>query len=194
MPTVNTVARDPARRSRLAAVLVSIASTALAVFLAERILKAWDRYQHDKFIDYADTWRPDGLGPGGYLRANFVADVIGEGDRLVPWRTNAQGLRYEVDLAQRPPAGTKRLLVVGDSFAAGYRTGQSETFAARAEAEPRRGGHRVEMPIAVVEEPVTGLFWLQQHGLALAPDGVLLTICLCNDIAQAYVGLHARPL
>ena len=50
------------------------------------------------------------------------------------------------------------------------------------------------MPIVVIEQPVIGLFWLQQHGASLAPNVIVLTICLGNDIAQTFLSLHDRGL
>jgi len=172
--------------------LMVVVSTTVAVVAVERVLKWWEDHRSSKLVDYGGTWRQGGLGPGGFLQEGFDGEVIGEAGRMVRWHTNAAGLRYDTDLAAAPPPGTRRILVLGDSFAAGYRTDQHETFAARAEAELRRRGVAVEMPIAVIEEPVIGLLWLQEHGMRLAPDVVVLTICLGNDIAQTFLSLHER--
>lgn len=174
--------------------LLSLVMTVIAVVAAERLLKWWEAHRYAQRTDYGGTWRSGGIGAGGFLQENFAGQVVGEDGRMVRWQNNAAGFRYHRDLDPQPPPGTHRILVLGDSFAAGYRTDQDETCAARAEAELRRRGHPVEMPIAVIEEPVIGLHWLQEHGRRFAPDLVVLTICLGNDIAQTFLSLHERGL
>ncbi|MGE3173935.1 MAG: hypothetical protein AB7O97_15020 [Planctomycetota bacterium] len=179
------------RRRRAFALAAALLSTAAALVLGEVALRAGERWMRRDLPDYGDTWREGGLGPGGFLREGFSATVVGERGG-VRWHNNAQGLRYDRDLQAMPPAGAVRVLFVGDSFAAGYRTDQQATCAHRLEVSLRARGVAAELPIAVVEEPVTGLFWLSRHGEALRPDAVVLCLCLGNDVAQAFAALHER--
>ncbi|MFY9343356.1 MAG: hypothetical protein WAT39_12745 [Planctomycetota bacterium] len=178
------------KRRRVFAAATVVTSTLLALVLAELAAGAWLR-RDSGLPDYGETWRAGGLGPGGYLREGFTADVGGERGP-VRWHNNAQGFRYDRELVEPKPAGTVRVLVLGDSFAAGFRTGQTETYASRLEQGLRAEGLAAEVPIAVIEEPVTGLYWLQRWGLRWQPDLVLLGVCLGNDIAQAFVALDPR--
>ncbi len=178
-------------RRRILAALVAVVATAASVAVAERVLK-WREEVLVREGDYRSAWRSGGLGPGGFLREGFSAHVIGGDGERVRWHNNSQGLRYDHELATIPDPAVPRILVIGDSFAAGFRTDQHATFSHLAESALRSTGIAVEMPIAVIEEPVTGLFWLQEHGLRFRPNVVLLTLCLGNDIAQTFVALHER--
>ena len=91
-----------------------------------------EKYQRQdsrpKLLDYGDTMRTEGLGQGGYLQENFTADVTDGLGGTVRWHNNASGFRNDQEFSQEPPPGVLRILSMGDSFAAGYRVGQDETF------------------------------------------------------------------
>lgn len=178
------------RRRRAFAAAAAGLSTMLALLGAELTANLWLRRGKD-LPDYGDTWREGGLGPGGYLRENFEGRVVGESG-TVYWKNNSQGLRYDRDLAAAKPAGVRRILVLGDSFAAGFRVDQTETYAHLLEQWLNANGETAELPIAVIEEPVTGLYWLQRWGRQFQPDAVILGVCLGNDIAQSYLALDPR--
>lgn len=95
----------------------------------------------------------------------------------VTLRTDALGLRDDFTAAPPPPkpAGTFRVLCLGDSFVNGYTVDRDDLFVDLLEGAYRREGR----PIDVVNAGVQGystdqqLLWLRRHGAALAPDLVL---------------------
>lgn len=182
------------RKRRLFPLLLAAASTLLALVGAELSLRLWaSRPSPPPSIpDYGDTWRTDGLGPGGYLKPNLDLEVRDGQGGTVPFVTESHGFRRRTDVARRPSSGTFRLLVLGDSFVAGYRVGQEETFTHLLEAGSGEhpGIARLEALPAVIEEPVTGLHYLDRHGLAFHPDAVLLGLTLGNDIVQTWANLE----
>src|SRR5712692_3585986 len=54
-------------------------------------------------LDYSDTWRRGGLGPGGYLKENFESMVVGERGKPVHWHNNNQGFRNDYEVTPEPP-------------------------------------------------------------------------------------------
>ena len=176
------------RRPLFAAITLALAA-ACAVVAAEVALRLAERIPHRVPLDYPDTWRKGGLGPGGYLAEGFDAQVTDGIGGLVRWTNNAQGFRYDREVSAIPEPGVLRVISMGDSFTAGYRVGQEETFSRLLE---RKLGERVgpcEVLVSCVEEPATGLYWLEQFGQSYRPHLVLLGLTLGNDIAQTYVAV-----
>jgi hypothetical protein len=166
------------------AVLTSVVLTLSAVEIG---LRLYSRSLASSRPDYPDTIREGGLGPGGYLKERFDADVLDGLGGTVRWVTNAQGFRRHGDVAREPASGTLRILSLGDSFTAGYRVGQAATFSALIE---RWAGERIgptEVLVAQIESPQEGLDYLRRHGLGWNPRVVLFGVTLGNDIAQAYI-------
>jgi len=142
-------------------------------------------------LDYGDTWRSEGFGPGGYLKENFDAMVLGPYRNTVRWKNNAQGFRNDYDVTPEPGRGVVRLISIGDSFTAGYRLAQNETFSFLLEQylNTKSDGSKYEVLISAVDNPIAGLDYLSRSGLSFKPKLVLLGVTLGNDIAEAYVGL-----
>jgi len=139
-------------------------------------------------LDYGDALRADGLGPGGFLKESFEGRLVNGLGGTVSWRNNAQGFRRSEDTPEEPAPGVVRVLSMGDSFTAGYRVDQEETFSRLLEKDLAARG-QAEVLISEIEEPVTGLFWLDRSGGRFHPAVVLLGITLGNDIAQAGLAL-----
>lgn len=101
-------------------------------------------------------------------------------------RINGQGLRAERDYGP-PGPGARRILAVGDSFTMGYSVAEERTWVRLLE-------RRLGPPWEVLNAGVPGystwqeLAWLEEEGLALGPEIVLLGFFLGNDIAD-----NARP-
>ncbi|MEM7587608.1 MAG: hypothetical protein AAF560_29750, partial [Acidobacteriota bacterium] len=102
-------------------------------------------------------------------------------------RINAAGLRgADVE----PPAdGTCRALAIGDSFTFGVGVEEAELFHRLAAVELGESGRETQMlnggiPAIGVPQAVR---WLERHGLALAPDLVLLNVFIGNDLRDAEV-------
>lgn len=158
-----------------------------ALVLAEFFTKKIDKYQSQHLLDYGNTMRPEGLGTGGYLKENltlYVTDGLGG---TVRWTNNAAGFRHDQDFAPEPPPGVLRVLSLGDSFVAGYRVGQEETFSFLLEQWLNQHLGRSEVLVPEIEEPTTALYYLKNFGLKFHPQIVLLGITLGNDIVQSYL-------
>ena len=111
-------------------------------------------------LDYGDVYRLEGLGPGGYLRENFVGYVEDGFGGTVLWINNSQGFRNDKDFSIPPPENTFRILSMGDSFTGGYRVGQDQTFSFLAEQalSVRHMSRNIEVMVSVIEDPLTGHF------------------------------------
>ena len=141
--------------------------------------------------DYGDVWRTGGFAPGGSLKENFDAMVIGPYGNTVRWKNNAQGFRNDYETTPEPGHDVVRLISIGDSFTAGYRLAQNETFSFLLEQylNSQSDGSNYEVLIAAVDDPTAGLDYLSSTGLSFKPKLVLHGVTLGNDIAQAYTSL-----
>jgi len=174
-------------------VLLSVTlSLMAAVIMAEFSLGVMEKRQRKSLLDYADTVGPQGLGRGGYLRENFKAYVTDGVGGKVRWVTNSAGFRSDQEFSEEPPPGVLRLLSLGDSFTAGYRVGQEETFSYLLQQWIKQKFGKSEILVAEIEEPATGLYYLDRFGIKFNPHLVLLGITLGNDIAQAYHSLDGE--
>jgi len=144
-------------------------------------------------LDYGDTWRASGFGPGGSLKENFDGMVLGPYRNTVRWKNNAQGFRNDYNATPEPGPGVVRVISIGDSFTAGYRLAQNETFSFLLEQylNSKSDGSKYEVLISVVDNPTDGLAYLSNSGLSFKPKLVLLGLTLGNDIPAAYVSLAA---
>jgi hypothetical protein len=177
--------------ARLKAAATVLVSSALALGLAEGALRLRERVgapAAKSGLDYGDALRADGLGPGGLLKEGFEGRVVNGLGGTVSWRNNAQGFRRSEDTPETPAPGVVRVLSMGDSFTAGYRVDQEETFSRLLEKD-LTARVPAEVLISEIEEPVTGLFWLDRSGARFHPAVVLLGVTLGNDIAQAGLAL-----
>ncbi len=131
----------------------------------------------------------------GYaLRPDWTALHERRGEFRVVVRTNALGLRGAAAAPEAAP-GTRRVLVIGDSFTFGFGVEDGESFPALLDGLL---GPRVE----VLNAGVPGwsidhqwLFW-KERGRGLAPDLVLLATC-SNDVGElgwSSLELDARNL
>lgn len=147
-----------------------------------------------EILDYGDVWREGGLGEGGLLEEGFAGRVRGGYGGFVRWTNDAAGFRRDEEVARERAAGSLRILSLGDSFTAGYRVGQEETFSYLLEEHLDAADRwtEVEVLISLIESPPTGLLYLERHGLGWHPDLVLLGLTLGNDVAQAYLILDPR--
>ncbi len=150
----------PARaRSRLAEVALAVASVVVFLLLAEAAARV---------LALADE-RPTGYAPVNTRRR----------DRRP---TNSLGYR-DVERARLEPAGVRRVVSLGDSFAWGVGIEHDDTYARRVErALGRRPGERWE--VVQLARPGMGTVeqaeQLAEEGLAYGPDVVVLGFVL-ND-------------
>lgn len=126
----------------------------------------------------------------GYLhRPGYRARVQG-----VDIVINQHGLRSpEAPLAK--PAGTRRVLTLGDSVVLGWGAPQDSIFSARLDRDLDRPGAPVEVIAAGVASWNTRseYEWLRARGVAFDPDVVMLLI-VGNDVEPKDVGHSDVPL
>ncbi len=181
-------------------VLLVVCSIGITLLLCEMSLRLVYGSASEKLLDYRDTWRPvdpgdADFGPGGFLKEDFEGEVQDGFGGKVRWKNNSQGFRSDVDFtvptSPRSPH-TYRILSLGDSFTAGYRVDQSDTFSALTETvlAEQHPEVNIEVMVSVIEDPALGLLYLQKHGLRFKPDLVILGITLANDIQQAFYRLR----
>ena len=193
---MGTLSHKRAASIRSILLLCTLALSLLALELAARIWRevASPAFTHESLrtnLDYGDTWRKGALGAGGYLLEDFDAFVIDGYGKAVHWRNNSYGFRNAYAINPQPDEGTVRILSLGDSFTAGYRLDQVETFSYLLEDylnEVEPGKHH-QVLISCIEDPVTGLLYLQNRGFEFHPQMLLLGITLGNDIAHSYASL-----
>ena len=123
-------------------------------------------------LEYAPSMNRGHPTRGYTLRAGYE----GESAYGIPFRVSAQGFRSP-EVAVPKPAGTKRVLLLGDSVTWGAGVREEETFARRLE---RSLGAELACPVEVVNTGVSGygtieeLDVLEQEGLAFEPDVVVV--------------------
>lgn len=169
-----------------------ILSFLAALVLAEIALEVMAKIQRHAVPDYGDTMRSEGLGPGGYLQENLTTYVTNGLGGRVRWTNNSMGFRSDREFSQQRPPGVLRILSLGDSFTAGYRVGQEETFSHLQERWINENYGKAELLVAEIEEPTAALYYLVKFGIKMNPDVVLLGITLGNDIAEANAGMDPK--
>jgi hypothetical protein len=180
---------------RLAGTVAVLAATLLALALAELGLRARELLAPaEQALDYGDVWREGGLGEGGFLKEGFSGRVRDGYGGTVRWVNDAAGFRRDEEVVRERAPGSLRVLSLGDSFTAGYRVDQEETFSHLLERHLEATGRwrEAEVLISVIESPPFGLLYLERHGLGWKPDLVLLGLTLGNDVSQTYVTLDPR--
>ena len=167
---------------RLGLVVVSCAVTLTLLEAALHLLPAWSRATtRDERFAFS-PYRPDGrlgftLRPG--VRVRHV-----DRDFSVTVAVDSLGMRGP-ERGTSKPAGTARILLLGDSFAFGWGVEQEEAVGARLE---RLLTERVG-PVEVLPAAVPGwstdqhFIYLHTRGLALHPDLILLATSE-NDLTE----------
>ena len=142
--------------------------------------------------DYGDLL--GSMKPGGMLKPNLDLDVVGE-TGPVRFVTNALGFRNRASAAQLKEDDEYRVLLLGDSFAAGYRTDQDATVGHLLGARlSRRMGRDVRVWPTLLGSPSFYDEYLSRFAFQHDPDLVLIGITLGNDIGSAYATSRDLPL
>lgn len=101
------------------------------------------------------------------------------------FQINDQGFRSTVDFSYEKPKNILRILVLGDSFTAGYEVGQEETYSAVLQRELQKKGINAQ----VINAGVSGfsnaeeLVFLEQEGIRYQLDVVILGF-YSNDLSD----------
>ncbi len=142
------------------------------------------------------VWLFPATAKGAYLCRDAVADhshyPYGKGRMRtqefdVVLTMNNVGMRDDDVAAEKAP-GTRRLLVLGDSFMEGWGCQRGEIFTDLLESELTREGRTVEVVAAGVASwsPLTELAWLRHRGLALSPDVVLVAVDATDPAGDSF--------
>lgn len=104
----------------------------------------------------------------------------------ITYRINALGLRDDQDLArEKPAAGVRRILFLGDSFTLGYTVDRKDLFADILEEKFNQEGRKDK--IEIINAGTEGyssdqeLLWLREEGLKFNPDVVVMNFYQ-NDV------------
>jgi hypothetical protein len=206
-PTPRATAR-PRTLILVVRVALVLCSLLMALGLAEaavRRIPAPDRLQSDLGLPDDDLWAdPDWRGPPrhayrsdpvlGYTNAESTrADVrlAEHPGRSYRFRTDNYGLRRDTDVEIAKPAGTWRVLAVGDSQTSGYGS-NDETYPGRLEQalEGRNPGRSIEVLNAGVDGygPQHSYLWYRERGVPLTPDLLIFTVYIGNDLSDLAFG------
>jgi hypothetical protein len=143
-------------------------------------------------LDYGDLM--GACGEGGCLKPGLDAAIVGErgAARFV---TSRQGFRNREEPARQRKPGARRVLFVGDSFVAGYRTDQEETVGRRLELglRARTGDAGLEVLVAELPHPEAVRAWLREHAAGFDPDLALVGLTIGNDLAQGWAVRRGVP-
>lgn len=113
-----------------------------------------------------------------------------------PLTINALGHRDPDEYTVERPDGTKRILILGDSFCWGFGVGDEHVFAELLENDLVERNHRFE----VINSGVVGwstdqeYLYLKREGMALSPEVVILVLYVNNDIPDNTLSKHGPPL
>jgi hypothetical protein len=177
-----SVARLPIRREWV----LATASTCVALLATDAVLAAIRPPAVP--VDLPDYGEVMGdYGDCGFLRPSLSMDVVGE-DGPARFVTNRLGLRVERDVTPTRPADGLRVLFLGDSFVAGYRTDQRDTVGAQLENALRaRFGPDVDVLSAGSGQPKVSARLIATCAPRVGADRVLVGVTLGNDLGQSWI-------
>lgn len=116
-------------------------------------------------------------------------------NRSVKISINSQGLRDHEYPYDKPPA-TRRILLLGDSFAEAVQVPLADTFAKLLEKRLNAGDERGNPPVEVLNGGISGygtdnaLLFFRHEGRKYQPDVVLLAFFVGNDIRNNWYRLE----
>jgi hypothetical protein len=158
----------------LAGAAVIASSTLLALAASEAVVRVLFKDQTVLFPRYHTDYRYGpytlrGVRPNAEFRHSSP-------DGSWTFVTNSRGLRDAREFAYAKPAGTLRVLSLGDSHTQGYEVRQEATFSAVLERYLARRGTRAEVLNAGVSgfSTAEALAYLENEGYKYQPDVVLL--------------------
>ncbi len=169
------------RERKFAAITVSLALF-VCLLITEGFLRVLEKLPQKMYMDYGNALERKGLNPGGQFKKNFDEKIIASNGRLVRFKTNSVGFRNDREFALQTDQGVLRILSLGDSFGGGYRLGQDQTYTHLFETALNQAGIKVEMPLALMGDPLTSVQYLKKYGLAYHPHAVLQGVTLGNDL------------
>jgi lysophospholipase L1-like esterase len=170
---------------------VVAASTLLAVAAGELVVRALFKDSTVMFPRYHTDYRYGeytlrGIRPNARFRHTSV-------DGSWEFVTNSKGLRDSREFAYEKPAGTLRVLALGDSHTQGYEARQQATYSAVLERYLGARGLRAEVLNAGVSgfSTAEALAYLENEGYRYGPDVVVLGFYANDFEDNLKAGLYA---
>jgi hypothetical protein len=168
-------------------VLLSVVSTIISLTVAVVVEKQIRRRLQSKYPDFAQYVQRDDSREGGYLAPNLDLLATGEFDsqpiRLI---TNSKGFRNAKEFSYDVPDKTFRVLFMGDSYVAGFRTDQEQIIGYQLEkylkANSKSNFEEQEVMISCEHNPAANWYQYQEHSWKYNPHLVILGITIGNDI------------
>lgn len=175
--------------------LFSLCVVAISIISALLIFEISYRVFPDFFKagpDYKDLYQSDTIRLGGLLKPTIDTLATNGKGSLIKWTTNDEGFRNSTPFKQSKEKNTFRIVSIGDSFSSGYRVDQKATysFLLQQKLNTNSQGLKYEVLIVNIEDPATGLYYLQNNGNKLNADLIIWGITLGNDITQSYLNTH----
>ncbi len=166
-----------------------LAVLALGALLSLAVLELWMRREPRRLFAVFDETLGFRLEPGAEGEYRGVSLLAGNPHIRTPVKINTLGIRGPERTLAKPP-GARRLLVLGDSFVIALEIPYEKTATALLEA---RAAAARAAPIEAIALGMTSYgqaqewLWLQETGVALQPDVVLLVVHLGNDVEDNYM-------
>lgn len=167
-------------RLRAPEVALLVVSILVSLALAEASLRLLGRGPLQVNPVPGNFWRHDPLL--GWINSPGAQGVFNHPRFRINVHINSKGLRDREYAYEKRP-GTRRVLVIGDSFVWGYGVEERETFAKVLETGL---AHR-DVDVDVINGGVAGygtdqeLLWLRSEGVRYRPDLVILVMCGNDD-------------
>jgi hypothetical protein len=170
------------RAPRTLLVLVVLSTAFVTLLLVELLF----RTLAPEWSDQWKMWRIDPIHAIGLQPNLRNATVHGVSKEFVfQFSTNAQGLRMDYDLSVEKLPGSRRILLVGDSFTFGYGVQQNEAFPAELQRLLDPDHRRIEVINAGFASGFTldtEYLFTREVGAKWHPDLVLVGVSLSNDL------------
>jgi acetyltransferase AlgX (SGNH hydrolase-like protein) len=173
-------------RSGIRAELKLVAPSLLVgAFLVEAALSASPDPSRPRagLLDYGDLMGE--CGAGGCLKPALDVPIVSERG-IGRFVTNRLGFRTAADVVEPKPGGLLRVLLVGDSFVAGYRMDQDDTLAQRLAVELQPFVGPLQVLAAELPHPEAARAYVAAHAARFEPDMIVVGLTVGNDIAQAW--------
>jgi hypothetical protein len=178
---------------RLAPLLLILLGSVVSFVLLESALRVYDATRPLPPEPRGSFWKQlHGYGwlhyPG--IEGRWFDD---HGEFSVDVKMSSHGLR-DVEHDYEKPAGTFRILVLGDSYMEAVQVELEQIFARQLERELGARGRRVEVINASASDWGTDneLVYLREEGWRYSPDLVLLAFTTANDVRNNSVVLNQR--
>ncbi len=186
---VNSIVQNKRRRfsGRRPRILLCVASTIISLTVAIVAEKQIRRWMQSRYPDYGLYVQSDDSREGGYFVPNLNILATGEfGSEPIRLITNSKGFRNAKEFSYDLPEDTFRVMFMGDSYVAGFRTDQQQMIGNQLKTylqnSPKVNFENYEVMISCESNPAACWYRYQQHGHRYNPHLVILGITIGNDV------------